>query len=438
MTTVIALRINEEYASLVPKISEAQYQPIKQDIKENGQHVPIIIDRKGSILDGLTRYRICQELGIEPKTMLCNVEYEDPLLAKQLIININRNRRDLTAFQKIELEARLEPIEAELAKRRQIELAGTRPTKELPKSSTELIGETDTLSKNLPKVTNEVKGRVIDIASSKARVSSELYRQGRYLLKVEPPEIIEKLRTGKLKIHKVYGRRIKQEHRDKLIEQAEKITQELPSGIKLICGDMIQECENIPDNSIDCIFTDPPYDLESVPIYAELGKVAARVLKPGASLVTIVGSYCLPQVMDLLRQSGLKYNWFCYMRHSGATLAMHGNHAVACGKVILWFCKGDKLIDTGRYVADFMESEAPNKSLHEWAQSTKEADHFLSRLVVENQTVLDPFMGSGTTGIAALNLKTQFIGIEIDKEKFDRAEARIRLAASHSEKEMSA
>jgi DNA modification methylase len=44
-------------------------------------------------------------------------------------------------------------------------------------------------------------------------------------------------------------------------------------------------------------------------------------------------------------------------------------------------------------------------------------------------------MGSGTTGIAALNLKCQFIGIEIDEESFSRAEARIRLA-SQPEKEL--
>jgi DNA modification methylase len=54
---------------------------------------------------------------------------------------------------------------------------------------------------------------------------------------------------------------------------------------------------------------------------------------------------------------------------------------------------------------------------------TKEAEHFLSRL--ENQIVLDPFMGSGTTGIAALKPKCHFIGIELDETKFQIASARL-------------
>jgi len=43
----------------------------------------------------------------------------------------------------------------------------------------------------------------------------------------------------------------------------------------------------------------------------------------------------------------------------------------------------------------------------------------------ENDTVLDCFMGSGTTGLACKNLNRNFIGIEIDKEYFDIAKQRI-------------
>jgi site-specific DNA-methyltransferase (adenine-specific) len=42
--------------------------------------------------------------------------------------------------------------------------------------------------------------------------------------------------------------------------------------------------------------------------------------------------------------------------------------------------------------------------------------------------VLDPFMGSGTTGVAAVNLNRHFVGIELDKGYFDIAQARIKAA----------
>ena len=50
--------------------------------------------------------------------------------------------------------------------------------------------------------------------------------------------------------------------------------------------------------------------------------------------------------------------------------------------------------------------------MHEWQQSTVEAEYIIKNLTIENQTVLDPMMGTGTTGIAALKLNRKFIGIE--------------------------
>ena len=46
----------------------------------------------------------------------------------------------------------------------------------------------------------------------------------------------------------------------------------------------------------------------------------------------------------------------------------------------------------------------------------------------ENDTVLDMFMGSGTTGVAAKNLNRNFIGIELDEKSFEIAKERIENA----------
>ena len=76
-------------------------------------------------------------------------------------------------------------------------------------------------------------------------------------------------------------------------------------------------------------------------------------------------------------------------------------------------------------VADLVESKAVSKDSHEWEQSTIEAEHMIKPLTVEGNIVLDPFMGSGTTGEAALKLNRRFIGIEVDKEHYSKSKQRL-------------
>ena len=107
------------------------------------------------------------------------------------------------------------------------------------------------------------------------------------------------------------------------------------------------------------------------------------------------------------------------LRHY-AKMRGFGTQISVAWKPLLWFVKGDKSSSCG-YLVDYVESEPPDKEAHEWQQSTVEGEHVIRGLTVQNQIVLDSFMGSGTTGIPALNLNRKFIGIEIDKERFQIA-----------------
>ncbi len=105
------------------------------------------------------------------------------------------------------------------------------------------------------------------------------------------------------------------------------------------------------------------------------------------------------------------------MIHGGGATRMHKQKLWVGWKPILWFVKG-KRTNTVNDISDIIKSQPVDKTLDEWEQSTVEADHCIRYLTVENQTILDPMMGSGTTGISALKLGRKFIGIDIDESKF--------------------
>ena len=58
-------------------------------------------------------------------------------------------------------------------------------------------------------------------------------------------------------------------------------------------------------------------------------------------------------------------------------------------------------------IEDLIESQSADKTMHDWEQSTIEADHIIKPLTVEGQTILDPFMGYGTFGVAALTAQKE-------------------------------
>ncbi|MGA9149614.1 MAG: ParB N-terminal domain-containing protein, partial [Candidatus Nitrosopolaris sp.] len=311
---IIALKplvVKEEYASLVPQISEQEYRTIKQSIKDNGQWVPIITNPQLIILDGHTRFRACQELDLEPRIMIR--EFEDPLLEKQFIIQINRNRRHLTSFQRIELEYKYDKIQSELAKKRMSEAGkigaekrwkGRSKTDEPKESrSTDRVRQNYTTPSNVPKPAGktEVVGRAIDISAKNAQVSPATYNRGRKIIDSAPPAVLKKLRTGQMTVHKAYRQINNQKKIEDLKSKGANCNVKFPDDVKLIEGDLAEKCKDIQAESIDLIFTDPWYDDKSLPIYDEIAKVAATVLKDGGSLVTNCGQNLKYEVIQFMK-----------------------------------------------------------------------------------------------------------------------------------------
>lgn len=179
------------------------------------------------------------------------------------------------------------------------------------------------------------------------------------------------------------------------------------------------------EGPFDLIFTDPPYMRRYLHMYEDLAKFADSILSDTGSLVCYVGHYNLPDYLKLMLPY-LDFWWVIVEIHQQkqhATPMVH-RKVIPTYKPMLWFVKkGCKY--TGKFIYDSVLSERPKKSYHPWEQSPVEATHVIGRLTEEGDKVIDPFMGSGTTGVAALSLKRRFVGIEKDYHSFKVASDRL-------------
>jgi hypothetical protein len=181
--------------------------------------------------------------------------------------------------------------------------------------------------------------------------------------------------------------------------------------------------ELIEDASIELVFIDPPYDRDSLPLYADAATEAKRILRPGGSLISYVGHSIMPQAARSMAEH-LTYFWTGAAVHGGQNRRMDLMGIIAGFKPLLWFVK-DYRGDIQTLVADTVTGTGREKEFHEWQQAENEAAHFIEPLTSDDGTVVDFFAGGGTTLVAARNLKRRYIGFEIDPQRAARAAERL-------------
>src|SRR5262249_43634558 len=190
----------------------------------------------------------------------------------------------------------------------------------------------------------------------------------------------------------------------------------------------------VADDSVDLIFTDPPYAEEHLPLYGDLGKFAARVLRPGGWLLAYAGHAHLPLTLSLL-EAHLTFFWEYAVVHADTKREMRYHQLRVGWKPVVAFYKPP----AGIWWDIFLDtvSGGREKDAHPWQQSVGEAEYFLRHLCPEGGLVCDPFAGSGTTLIAAERLGRKHIGFEINPGTAERARQRIaearKAAASGAE-----
>jgi SAM-dependent methyltransferase len=187
-------------------------------------------------------------------------------------------------------------------------------------------------------------------------------------------------------------------------------------------GRFQDELTDIADHSVDAILTDPPYERDAIPELADLAAFARRVLTPDGVMVVLYGHTWLPDALAALA-SGPPWRWCgCYLE-PGAGYALPARRVQSNWKPLLIYGKGPRF-------GDVIESTGDDKDHHIWGQNADAWIEIVDRFVDEtlaDPLVVDPFLGGGTTAMAAVSAGCRFIGCDVDDTAV--AVARERLAA---------
>ncbi|GHU65068.1 methyltransferase [Clostridia bacterium] len=235
------------------------------------------------------------------------------------------------------------------------------------------------------------------------------------------------------------------------------------SGIRnrIVCGDILSVMQTIPDNSVDLVVTSPPYNLKNS---TGNGMKDGRGGKwKNAELVKGYADYddniphgeyvawqrkCLEQMMRVIPEDGAIFYNHKWRVQNGL---LQDRQDIISGfpvrQIIIWQRKGGINFNAGYFLPTYeviyliakpLFKLAPKANAYgdvwEFAQEMKNGHPapfpiaLIDRIVSSTtaDTVLDPFMGSGTTAIAAMQNKRDFIGIELSANYCEMAEERIQ------------
>lgn len=215
-------------------------------------------------------------------------------------------------------------------------------------------------------------------------------------------------------------------------------------SIWLMKGDCLERMKEIPSGSVDMVLTDPPYGMDFQSnrrvVNAKFAKIANdkcldwvdsfieechRVMSDNSAIYFFSSWHNIDYFkMAIERKFKLK-NMIVWVKNNHGSGDLKGGYAPQ-HEIVFYACKG-RVLNRGKRIPDVIYADkVPSaKLVHPTEKNISMLEVFVNQHSDMSMTILDPFMGSGTTGAAASNLDRKFIGIEMDDHYFEVANGRI-------------
>ena len=221
---------------------------------------------------------------------------------------------------------------------------------------------------------------------------------------------------------------------------------------KIYNEDCIEGMEKIEKESVDALITDPPYNIARDNNFKSMGRagidfgewdkdfdltswisVAVDKVKKGGNVIIFTDWKSITPIIEELEKNKCDIKDMIRIEKSNPMPRNRDRRFITDYEIAIWAVKkGGKWTfnrQSETYERPLIKTRVTPKSektegAHPTQKSLEAMEWIIERLTNENDIVLDPFIGSGTTGVACNNLNRYFTGFELDEEYFNIAKRR--------------
>jgi site-specific DNA-methyltransferase (adenine-specific) len=224
---------------------------------------------------------------------------------------------------------------------------------------------------------------------------------------------------------------------------------------KISCGDCIDLLKQLDANSVDCVITDPPYNVDygnknkamqkmfddnrkdviqrdaffndlGFDKYTELATQLFRICKDKSHIYICCADRQLNDWISTMEQTGFKYSGYLIWLKNRQTVDLTvGLKYAMKTEHVLFFRKGARKLNV-LGLNNVFAVDCATKMRHPTQKPIKLFREFINNSTNEHDLVLDPFMGSGTTAVACQQLNRHYIGFELNQDQCNIANDRLK------------
>ncbi len=212
----------------------------------------------------------------------------------------------------------------------------------------------------------------------------------------------------------------------------------------LYLGNCLDVLKTLPDESVDCIVTDPPYgihyqsrshslaltriandDEHAHQLLDQALSIAQRKLKPNTHIYIFTTWQAFAPMAAIVKKYFNLKNALVWIKNNRTRGDLKGNYGYQY-EMILYAHKGRRYLNGIRDANILSFDKVPTQTMrHPTEKPVKLLEYLISKSTLEGEMVLDMFMGSGSTCVAAKNTGREYVGMDIDPLCYEMAKARL-------------